>query len=167
MAALLRAAARQHRLLDGVRAAVGSGSLIRGFADEASLKKTALYDLHVENGGAGPCTVPREHQTYLLAWVLVPAAQPSQQAHVASAAQQAPSSQRDAERCRLRAAKMVPFAGWSMPVLYQDSLMESTKHCREQASIFDVSHMCGATFKAGPAWHAPATHASCPTPGRV
>ena len=41
----------------------------------------------------------------------------------------------------------MPFAGWAMPVLYQDSLMESTKHCRENASIFDVSHMCGATFK--------------------
>ena len=45
---------------------------------------------------------------------------------------------------------MVPFAGWAMPVLYQDSLMESTKHCRENASIFDVSHMCGATFKVLP-----------------
>lgn len=28
--------------------------------------------------------------------------------------------------------------------------MESTKHCRENASIFDVSHMCGATFKVQP-----------------
>ena len=43
--------------------------------------------------------------------------------------------------------KMVPFAGWAMPVQYKDSLMESARHCRDSASIFDVSHMCGITFK--------------------
>ena len=26
--------------------------------------------------------------------------------------------------------KMVPFAGWAMPVQYKDSIMDSTKHCR-------------------------------------
>lgn len=33
---------------------VGAGTiaLARGFADDASLLKTPLYDLHVENGGA-------------------------------------------------------------------------------------------------------------------
>ena len=25
--------------------------------------------------------------------------------------------------------------------------MEATKHCRENASLFDVSHMCGLTLK--------------------
>ena len=25
--------------------------------------------------------------------------------------------------------------------------MDATKHCRENASIFDVSHMCGLTLK--------------------
>ncbi|CAL8472131.1 g11673 [Coccomyxa elongata] len=68
--------------------------LTRGFADDASLKKTPLYDFHVENGG-----------------------------------------------------KMVPFAGWSMPIQYKDSIMDATKHCREHGSIFDVSHMCGLTLK--------------------
>ncbi|KAK9796663.1 hypothetical protein WJX73_002188 [Symbiochloris irregularis] len=43
--------------------------------------------------------------------------------------------------------KMVPFAGWSMPVQYKDSLMDSVRHCRKDASIFDVSHMLGVTFK--------------------
>jgi aminomethyltransferase len=43
--------------------------------------------------------------------------------------------------------KMVPFAGWSMPIQYQDSIMESTIHCRTHASVFDVSHMCGLTLK--------------------
>jgi aminomethyltransferase len=42
---------------------------------------------------------------------------------------------------------MVPFAGWSMPIQYKDSIMESTLHCRSHASIFDVSHMCGLTLK--------------------
>ncbi|KAG1675691.1 hypothetical protein FOA52_002400 [Chlamydomonas sp. UWO 241] len=43
--------------------------------------------------------------------------------------------------------KMVPFAGWSMPIQYKDSIMDATKHCRTGASIFDVSHMCGISLK--------------------
>lgn len=70
------------------------GVPLRSFADEASLKKTALYDLHVEHGG-----------------------------------------------------KMVPFAGWSMPLQYKDSIMESTVNCRTNGSLFDVSHMCGLSLK--------------------
>ena len=42
---------------------------------------------------------------------------------------------------------MVPFAGWAMPIQYKDSIMESTTWCREHASLFDVSHMCGLTLK--------------------
>ena len=39
-------------------------------------------------------------------------------------------------------AKMVPFAGYSMPLQYGDmSHVESHKWTREKASIFDVSHM--------------------------
>jgi aminomethyltransferase len=34
-----------------------------------------------------------------------------------------------------------------MPIQYKDSIMEATTHCREKASIFDVSHMCGLTLK--------------------
>jgi aminomethyltransferase len=47
-----------------------------------------------------------------------------------------------------RAGKMVPFAGWSMPIQYKDSIMDSTTHCRQHASVFDVSHMCSFTLKA-------------------
>eukprot|EP00193_Tetraselmis_chui_P010451 CAMPEP_0177771870 /NCGR_PEP_ID=MMETSP0491_2-20121128/11873_1 /TAXON_ID=63592 /ORGANISM="Tetraselmis chuii, Strain PLY429" /LENGTH=414 /DNA_ID=CAMNT_0019289549 /DNA_START=74 /DNA_END=1318 /DNA_ORIENTATION=- len=43
--------------------------------------------------------------------------------------------------------KMVDFAGWSMPIQYKDSIMESTQWCRDNASLFDVSHMCGVSFK--------------------
>lgn len=42
---------------------------------------------------------------------------------------------------------MVPFAGWSMPIQYADSIMDATKHCRSQASLFDVSHMCGLSLE--------------------
>ncbi|XP_077253905.1 glycine cleavage T-protein family [Tasmannia lanceolata] len=66
----------------------------RCFATDAQLKKTALYDFHVANGG-----------------------------------------------------KMVPFAGWSMPIQYKDSIMDSTLNCRENGSLFDVSHMCGLSLK--------------------
>lgn len=70
----------------------------RAFADDSALKKTVLYDMHVENGG-----------------------------------------------------KMVPFAGWSMPIQYKDSIMESTQWCRTNASLFDVSHMCGVSLKGNDA----------------
>jgi aminomethyltransferase len=73
---------------------VGPALFVRGFADDANLKKTMLYDYHVANGG-----------------------------------------------------KMVPFAGWSMPIQYKDSIMESSKWCRTNGSLFDVSHMCGITLK--------------------
>lgn len=43
--------------------------------------------------------------------------------------------------------KMVEFAGWSMPVQYKESVMESTKHCRSKALLFDVSHMCGLSLR--------------------
>lgn len=37
---------------------------------------------------------------------------------------------------------MVPFAGYSMPVQYDDlSVGESHTWTREKASLFDVSHM--------------------------
>jgi len=37
--------------------------------------------------------------------------------------------------------KMVPFAGYALPVQYKDSLINSHLHCRKSASLFDVSHM--------------------------
>ncbi|XP_059572125.1 aminomethyltransferase, mitochondrial isoform X1 [Alligator mississippiensis] len=37
--------------------------------------------------------------------------------------------------------KMVPFAGWSMPVQYTYSHLESHMHTRQHCSLFDVSHM--------------------------
>jgi len=41
-----------------------------------------------------------------------------------------------------RGAKMVPFAGFDMPLIYADmSHVESHLWTREKASLFDVSHM--------------------------
>jgi aminomethyltransferase len=38
-------------------------------------------------------------------------------------------------------AKMVPFAGYDMPVQYPAGVMKEHLHTREQAGLFDVSHM--------------------------
>ncbi|XP_078432474.1 glycine cleavage T-protein family [Wolffia australiana] len=43
--------------------------------------------------------------------------------------------------------KMVPFAGWSMPIQYKDTIMDSTLNCRSNGGLFDVSHMCGLSLK--------------------
>ena len=38
-------------------------------------------------------------------------------------------------------ARMVPFAGYSMPVQYPAGLMAEHKHTRNAAGLFDISHM--------------------------
>ena len=38
-------------------------------------------------------------------------------------------------------ARMVPFAGYAMPVQYPTGLIAEHKHCRAAAALFDVSHM--------------------------
>lgn len=37
--------------------------------------------------------------------------------------------------------KMVPFAGYSMPINYSDGIMQEHLHTRSSAGLFDVSHM--------------------------
>lgn len=39
------------------------------------------------------------------------------------------------------AARMVPFAGYDMPVQYPLGVMKEHQHTRDQAGLFDVSHM--------------------------
>ncbi len=46
-------------------------------------------------------------------------------------------------------ARMVPFAGYSMPVQYPAGLMAEHHHTRESAGLFDVSHM-GQLRLSGP-----------------
>ena len=38
-------------------------------------------------------------------------------------------------------AKMVPFAGYAMPVDYPGGILAEHRHCRAAAALFDVSHM--------------------------
>src|SRR5207237_6047866 len=49
---------------------------------------------------------------------------------------------------RARAGRMVPFAGYAMPVQYE-GIMAEHKWTRESAGLFDVSHM-GQLIIAGP-----------------
>ena len=46
-------------------------------------------------------------------------------------------------------ARMVPFAGYSMPVQYPEGLMAEHHHTRRAAGLFDVSHM-GQLLLSGP-----------------
>jgi aminomethyltransferase len=46
-------------------------------------------------------------------------------------------------------ARMVPFAGYEMPVQYPQGLIKEHSHTREAAGLFDVSHM-GQAFLIGP-----------------
>ena len=49
-------------------------------------------------------------------------------------------------------ARMVPFAGYAMPVQYPAGIMAEHLHCRAAAALFDVSHMGqGSLFGAGAA----------------
>src|SRR5690348_7388762 len=45
-------------------------------------------------------------------------------------------------------AKMVPFAGYEMPVQYPTGIIKEHLHTREHAGLFDVSHM-GQAFLEG------------------
>lgn len=44
-------------------------------------------------------------------------------------------------RHRALGAKMVPFAGWDMPLNYPDGTIVEHMTCRDSAVVFDVSHM--------------------------
>eukprot|EP00252_Welwitschia_mirabilis_P018809 TRINITY_DN4206_c0_g1_i1.p1 TRINITY_DN4206_c0_g1~~TRINITY_DN4206_c0_g1_i1.p1 ORF type:complete len:410 (-),score=86.30 TRINITY_DN4206_c0_g1_i1:271-1500(-) len=91
---LLQLSRSVNRSLKEAQKIPGNGVSVRFYSEQTSLKKTSLYDFHVEMGG-----------------------------------------------------KMVPFAGWSMPIQYKDSIMDSTVNCRSNGSLFDVSHMCGLSLK--------------------
>src|SRR5580704_7647732 len=38
-------------------------------------------------------------------------------------------------------ARMVPFAGYAMPVQFRDGIIKEHLHTRQAAGLFDVSHM--------------------------
>src|SRR5689334_19045535 len=47
-----------------------------------------------------------------------------------------------------RGGRMVPFAGYEMPVQYADGILAEHNHVRSEAGLFDVSHM-GQAFLVG------------------
>ena len=46
-------------------------------------------------------------------------------------------------------AKLVPFAGYEMPVQYPQGIIAEHLHCRAAAGLFDVSHMGQVTIAGG------------------
>lgn len=42
--------------------------------------------------------------------------------------------------------RLVPFAGWSLPVQYQAGILAEHRQCRDRAALFDVSHMGQASL---------------------
>ena len=45
-------------------------------------------------------------------------------------------------------ARMVPFAGYDMPVQYADGILKEHLHTRAAAGLFDVSHMGQAVLRS-------------------
>lgn len=60
--------------------------------------------------------------------------------------------------------KMVPFAGYAMPVQYPAGIMTEHLHTRAKAGLFDVSHM-GQAYLAGPDHETTAAALEALTPG--
>jgi aminomethyltransferase len=52
---------------------------------------------------------------------------------------------------REHGARMVPFAGYSMPVQYKAGVLQEHLHTRSQAGLFDVSHMGQARLQGSKA----------------
>jgi aminomethyltransferase len=50
---------------------------------------------------------------------------------------------------RALGARMVPFGGWEMPLAYPEGTLEEHRRCREDAVVFDVSHL-GTVRVQGP-----------------
>jgi aminomethyltransferase len=63
-------------------------------------------------------------------------------------------------------AKMVPFAGYDMPVQYKDGVLAEHLHTRAAAGLFDVSHM-GQAFLVGPDHATVAAAVEALTPGDI
>lgn len=63
-------------------------------------------------------------------------------------------------------AKMVPFAGYEMPVSYPLGVLGEHNHTREKAGLFDVSHM-GQAFVIGPDHETTAKALEALVPGAI
>lgn len=63
-------------------------------------------------------------------------------------------------------AKMVPFAGYDMPVQYPLGVLAEHNHTRDSAGLFDVSHM-GQAYLVGPDHETTAAALEALTPGNI
>ena len=63
-------------------------------------------------------------------------------------------------------AKMVPFAGYDMPVQFPDGVLKEHLHTRNAAGLFDVSHM-GQAALVGPDHKTTAAALETLTPGEI
>ncbi len=63
-------------------------------------------------------------------------------------------------------AKMVPFAGYEMPLQYELGIKSEHLHCRREAGLFDVSHM-GQAELVGPDYETAARALEVLVPGEV
>jgi len=63
-------------------------------------------------------------------------------------------------------AKMVPFAGYDMPVSYPLGVLAEHNHTREKAGLFDVSHM-GQAYLTGPDHDSTALALEALVPGAI
>jgi aminomethyltransferase len=68
-------------------------------------------------------------------------------------------------RHRALGARIIPFAGWEMPVQYQ-GLVEEHKAVRSAAGLFDLSHM-GELYVTGPGAGAALDYAIVTAPGKL
>jgi aminomethyltransferase len=65
-----------------------------------------------------------------------------------------------------RGARMVPFAGYDMPVQYADGIIAEHNHVRAQTGVFDVSHM-GQAFLVGASHETVARELETLVPGDI
>ncbi|WP_029060203.1 glycine cleavage system aminomethyltransferase GcvT [Stappia stellulata] len=63
-------------------------------------------------------------------------------------------------------ARLVPFAGYEMPVQYPDGIIAEHAHTREKAGLFDVSHM-GQAWLVGPDFETTAAALERITPSAI
>lgn len=63
-------------------------------------------------------------------------------------------------------ARMVPFAGYDMPVQYPTGILTEHAHTREAAGLFDVSHM-GQAYLSGPDFETTAKGLETLVPGDI
>lgn len=127
-------------------------SSVRTFTKGADLVAARAAALHAPRASIGSTLLRRELSSAVRASPRAPGARITARAAIAPAQIQAvryaSASSEPLRKTQLydlheaHGAKMVPFAGYSMPLQYADlSHVESHMWTREKASLFDVSHM--------------------------